>query len=299
MSKSLGNILDPVKLSEQYGSDYLRFYLSSEILLGKDGSFNFSRFQEKVNSFLVNDIGNLYRRLFVFLERESRDRGLPKITEKSLHTQNIFEDDKLISIIKDDNKNSQILHQIYLNKNDLKLLSFTHQTSKKIFNHIEEFQIKNVVEEIVKISTACNKYMEEEAPWNLIKFHKKWIKDMKKSQPDFDEKNINDSSSSPSFSPNFHRFEQVMITLLEVCRIINLHLESVTPHTSKKFSTQSFNIPSEYLYYLPSTALPSSSSETFDEHPCLPEFIFSLKIKDSTALFPKLELLPEHKEKEE
>ena len=62
MSKSLGNIIDPFHLVDEYGSDALRYYFLKEIELGKDGDFNEERFIQTVNADLANDLGNLLNR---------------------------------------------------------------------------------------------------------------------------------------------------------------------------------------------------------------------------------------------
>ncbi len=63
ISKSLGNVIDPVKLSEQYKADTIRYYLSSEVPTYEDGDFSLTRLEEKYNSDLANVLGNLAARL--------------------------------------------------------------------------------------------------------------------------------------------------------------------------------------------------------------------------------------------
>lgn len=63
MSKSLGNVVDPVALAAQYSNDVLRYYLLREIRLGEDGDFSFDRLFERYNAELANEFGNLVNRV--------------------------------------------------------------------------------------------------------------------------------------------------------------------------------------------------------------------------------------------
>jgi len=67
MSKSLGNIVDPVEVANKYGTDSLRWYLLKEIPNGQDGDFSVNRFQEIYNSDLANNMGNLLNRVTTLL----------------------------------------------------------------------------------------------------------------------------------------------------------------------------------------------------------------------------------------
>jgi methionyl-tRNA synthetase len=69
MSKSLGNIIDPVDYAKKYGSDGLRWYLLKEIPNGQDGDFIADRFIEVYNSDLANNIGNLLNRVITLLQK--------------------------------------------------------------------------------------------------------------------------------------------------------------------------------------------------------------------------------------
>ncbi|MBU1180208.1 methionine--tRNA ligase [Patescibacteria group bacterium] len=69
MSKSLGNVVDPVEAAKKYGQDTLRYYLLREIPLGGDGDFSFARLEERYNSDLANGLGNLVSRTFALAEK--------------------------------------------------------------------------------------------------------------------------------------------------------------------------------------------------------------------------------------
>ena len=70
MSKSIGNVVDPCDVIERYGVDPLRFYVSHEIPVGRDGDFSWERFHALYDAKLRNDLGNLLNRVLVLLHKE-------------------------------------------------------------------------------------------------------------------------------------------------------------------------------------------------------------------------------------
>ena len=63
MSKSLGNVIDPLHLIEKYGNDQIRYFLLREISFGEDGNFSEVNLINRLNSDLTNDLGNLVQRV--------------------------------------------------------------------------------------------------------------------------------------------------------------------------------------------------------------------------------------------
>ncbi|MBI5732334.1 MAG: methionine--tRNA ligase [Candidatus Magasanikbacteria bacterium] len=69
ISKSLGNILDPIEFAQKYGGDVLRYFLLREITLGEDGDFSVLRLKERYQSELANGLGNLMNRVLAMTEK--------------------------------------------------------------------------------------------------------------------------------------------------------------------------------------------------------------------------------------
>lgn len=69
MSKTLGNVIDPIYLADKYGTDALRYFLLREISFGQDGDFSIKRFEERYNADLANGLGNLVSRVLTLSEK--------------------------------------------------------------------------------------------------------------------------------------------------------------------------------------------------------------------------------------
>ena len=81
MSKSLGNILDPLEIIEKYGIDQLRYYLVKEVSLGNDGSISMENLKNCINNDLANNYGNLCQRVFSFIKKNCNNK-IPKCNEQ-------------------------------------------------------------------------------------------------------------------------------------------------------------------------------------------------------------------------
>ena len=77
MSKSLGNILDPIEVIKDYGIDQLRYYLIKEVSLGNDGSISMENLKNCINNDLANNYGNLCQRVFSFIKKNCGNK-IPK-----------------------------------------------------------------------------------------------------------------------------------------------------------------------------------------------------------------------------
>ena len=134
MSKSKGNILDPIEIIENYGLDTLRYYLLKEVSFGNDGSISKEKLENCINSDLANNFGNLCQRVLSFADKNCSSL-IPKhkFTEEDLTILNSMTDlDKIISFI-----DSQDINQ-YMNFIVDRLFA-----SNKYFNDQEPWKKKD------------------------------------------------------------------------------------------------------------------------------------------------------------
>jgi methionyl-tRNA synthetase len=69
MSKSLGNVVDPIEIAKVYGVDALRYFLFREVPFGRDGDFSLDRFDKRYKADLANDLGNLFQRVIIMAKK--------------------------------------------------------------------------------------------------------------------------------------------------------------------------------------------------------------------------------------
>ena len=134
MSKSKGNILDPIEIIENYGLDTLRYYLLKEVSFGNDGSISKEKLENCINSDLANNFGNLCQRVLSFADKNCSSL-IPKhkFTNEDLTILNSMTDlDKIISFI-----DSQDINQ-YMNFIVDRLFA-----SNKYFNDQEPWKKKD------------------------------------------------------------------------------------------------------------------------------------------------------------
>ncbi|MBE6819936.1 MAG: methionine--tRNA ligase [Ruminococcaceae bacterium] len=136
MSKSKGNVVDPVILAERYGVDALRYYLLREIAFGSDGIFSNENLINRINSDLANDLGNLVSRT-VAMVKKYFGGTIPEAREAGE-----FDDD---------------------------LKALANATKGDAEAELDKLNFSVALTNIWKFVSRTNKYIDETAPWALAK----------------------------------------------------------------------------------------------------------------------------------
>jgi methionyl-tRNA synthetase len=136
MSKSLGNVVNPLDLIDEYGVDPVRYYLMREMVLGQDANFTMESFTRRYNSDLANDFGNLLSRVSRLIDRNFGGlippHGKPTSKEEVIRT------------------------------------GATNAMSN-VRQLVNTLRVNEAIEEIMQFTRSVNRYMEEQAPWKLVK----------------------------------------------------------------------------------------------------------------------------------
>jgi len=136
MSKSKGNVVDPVVLVERYGLDAIRYFLLREVPFGADGVFSNEALINRINSDLVNDLGNLVNRTIAMVDR-------------------YFD-----GLIPQPEAPGDI---------DAELRQLAVSTPARVEELMNKFEYSNALAEIWKLIGRANKYIDETTPWVLAK----------------------------------------------------------------------------------------------------------------------------------
>lgn len=93
MSKSRGNIADPIKITEKYGTDTLRYFFMREIRFGEDGDFSEEKIEERYNKELANELGNLVSRVLTMTEKYFKGRVPRKVSARLSYAWKQYDED--------------------------------------------------------------------------------------------------------------------------------------------------------------------------------------------------------------
>ncbi|TFD98332.1 methionine--tRNA ligase [Jeotgalibacillus salarius] len=137
MSKSKGNVVDPVTLIDRYGLDALRYYLLREVPFGSDGIFTPEGFVERVNFDLANDLGNLLNRTVAMINKYF-DGEIP-------------------------------VYQGSEGTYDKELLQLNEETVEKFQESMENMEFSVALATVWQLISRANKYIDETQPWILAK----------------------------------------------------------------------------------------------------------------------------------
>ena len=136
MSKSSGNVINPMDLIDDYGVDPVRYYLMREMVLGQDANFTLKSFVNRYNSDLANDFGNLLSRISTLINK-NYDGYMPEVSS--------------------------------LGDKEKRLKSISIELVKKFDNNMLRMSINEAIEETLQFVRNINRYFEHMAPWKLVK----------------------------------------------------------------------------------------------------------------------------------
>ncbi|MFH1284033.1 MAG: methionine--tRNA ligase [Candidatus Peregrinibacteria bacterium] len=132
MSKSIGNVVDPLEYVKKYGADPVRYYLLREIPTTDDGDFSHSRFVEVYNSELANGLGNLLNRVVMMTDRYLEGKVPVKSSGKGI-------------------------------------LDGLEKLCSEYRQSFEKFDIKKACEAVMGVVNLGNKYIDDKKPWTMAK----------------------------------------------------------------------------------------------------------------------------------
>jgi methionyl-tRNA synthetase len=137
MSKSLGNVVDPLELADAFGVDQLRYFLLREVTFGQDGGYSAEAIVNRVNADLANSFGNLAQRTLSFIAKNCE--GVVPMGGKGDPA-----DDELLALV-------------------------GNAAANEVPRAFEDLALSQGIESWLKAVFACNQYIDAQAPWALRK----------------------------------------------------------------------------------------------------------------------------------
>jgi methionyl-tRNA synthetase len=139
ISKSSGNAIAPEPLAEAFGADVLRYHLMRDVGFGHDGDFNHTSLLARYHGELGNGLGNLLHRMVTSIVQRSLDGRVPRVTEGELTGA------------------------------DREVMAAAARAAEQCAAHMAEALPNRALEAAWELVTATNRYVDQQAPWNLAK----------------------------------------------------------------------------------------------------------------------------------